>query len=172
MIRKKYISNETVSLVEFLDEDIREYYNNWFDSETQSGFNMVLSQSYEEYLQRDRKQRWLASIVLNDSQQAIGVIALSPSTSPPDLAIWIYRGHRGKGYGTIAFKLGIEYCFDVLRLDCIYAGCYEHNDISKKMLAKCCFKRHPNGDCEEQHFLTKEPVMQFDFVLYKKEIEN
>jgi Acetyltransferases, including N-acetylases of ribosomal proteins len=172
MVREKYISNELVSLVEFLDEDMKEYYNNWFDFETQSGFNMVLNQSYEEYSQRERRQRWLASIVLKSSQQVIGAISLAPFTSPPDLAIWLYKEYRGKGYGTSAFKLGITYCFSVLRLDCIYAGCYEHNDISMKMLAKCGFKRHPNGDCEEQHFLTKEPLMQFDFVLYKKESSN
>ena len=168
MVREVYIANETISLVQFVDEDIRDNYNNWLDLATQEGFNFKFNQTYEEYCQKERRQRWIAAIMLNNTKQIIGTIGLSPITSPPDLAIWMYKDFRYNGYGTAAFRLGIEYCFSNLELDYVYAGCYEHNSVSMKMLAKCGFQRHVEGDVTETHFLTNEPIIQYDFIINKK----
>ena len=168
MAREIYLSNEVISLVEFLDEDKRGSYDNWLDLETQKGFNFKFSKTFEEYYRKEQRQRWFAAIMLNSTKQIIGNIGLSPVTSPPDLAIWLYRDFRCNGYGTIAFRLGVEYCFNTLGLDFIYAGCYQNNDISMKMLTKCGFQRHISGDANEIHFLTNEPIIQYDFILHKK----
>jgi RimJ/RimL family protein N-acetyltransferase len=54
--------------------------------------------------------------------------------------------------------------FDILKLNRIYAGSYPHNIASQKMLAKCGFKPHPEGNLEEKHYLTGEPIIQYDYV--------
>jgi RimJ/RimL family protein N-acetyltransferase len=85
---------------------------------------------------------------------------------PPDLAIIVFKPYRGKGYGTRAFSLGVKYCFDVLSLDYIFAGCYPHNISSMKMLQKCGFQPHPEGNQNEKHYLTGEDIIQLDFIKY------
>jgi len=87
---------------------------------------------------------------------------------PPDLAIMLFRPLRGQGYGTVAFALALQYCFDAFGLPEIYAGCYAHNVRSMKMLQKCGFVPHPEGDQEEAHYLDGSPVMQLDFVKYRQ----
>lgn len=77
-----------------------------------------------------------------------------------------FKQYRNRGYGTQAFLLGIRYCFEELKLDKIYAGCYPHNKTSYKMLMKCGFTPNPSGNIEEKHYLTGEPLTQFDYVLY------
>lgn len=164
--RRVYIGDDTLSLVSYVFEDTVDSYNNWFDPETQSGYNFILKDTLEEYSNRKIRQRWIASIMLNETKKIIGTIGLSPENTPPDLAIQIYKPFRNRGYGTNAFTLGIHYCFDMLKLDRIYAGCYSHNTASRKMLIKCGFLPNPSGDIQETHFLTGEPITQFEYVLY------
>ena len=74
---------------------------------------------------------------------------------------------RGQGIGTAAFALAADYCFDVMGLSEVYAGCYEGNVRSRKMLAACGFVPHPEGNCEEVHFRTGEPIIQYDYIKTK-----
>ena len=46
-------------------------------------------------------------------------------------------------------------------------GCYETNEISRKMLKACGFVPNPDGDSHEVHYLTGAPITQHDYVLYK-----
>lgn len=39
--------------------------------------------------------------------------------------------------------------------------------MSLKMLKKCGFVPHPEGNEEERHFESGEPVIQLDFVKYR-----
>lgn len=47
---------------------------------------------------------------------------------------------RGKGYGTDAIKSIVNYAFNEMRLNCIYANILENNEISKKVFTKCGFE--------------------------------
>lgn len=48
---------------------------------------------------------------------------------------------RGKGYGKDALNAIVNYAFDELRLNCIYAEVLECNIISQKLFETCGFKR-------------------------------
>ena len=166
MDRKIYLSDGLVSLAEHIDsEDDWDCYNCWLDEETQSGYNFKLTKSFEEWT-AGKNARFTAAIIRLSDNAGIGAVFLSPENTPPDLAIMIYKPYRGKGYGPRAFSLGAKYCFENLSLDYIYAGCYPHNIASMKMLEKCGFQPHPEGNQAEKHYLTGEDITQFDFIKY------
>lgn len=167
MDRKIYISNETLSLAQYLsDIDDPETYENWLDPETQSGYNYRMTDTYEEYHTKTWQYRFLAVILRNSDNRVLGTVSLSPDASEPDLAIRLYPAFRHQGYGTTAFLLALEYCFEAYSLPAIYAGCYEHNTVSLNMLKKCGFLPYPEGNSYETHFLTGAPVTQLTFVKY------
>lgn len=168
MDRKIYLSDNVISLAEYIEsKDDLDCYNCWTDEETQSGYNHKLTKTFDEWSRETTiKSRFIATIIRLSDNACVGSIFLSPENTPHDLAIMIYTPYRKQGYGTRAFSLGIKYCFEVLKLDKIYAGCYTHNEISMRMLAKCGFQPHPKGNQEEKHYLTGKDITQLDFVKY------
>lgn len=165
MERKTYMNDECLSLTEYIKEsDDLDVYNCWSDPETQKGYNYHFTSSFEEYQNKPLKSRFITAIVRRCDNAKIGILFLSPENTPPDLAIMLFKPYRGQGYGTIAFRLGIKYCFEVLKLSYIFAGCYESNQASMKMLKACGFQPHPEGNVSEQHYLTGEEITQFDFI--------
>ena len=168
MVRKAFISNEALSLCEYIHsvDDINGY-NCWLDEDTERGFNFRMSSTFEEFSKQPVRSRFLATIVRCSDNSSIGQIFLSPKNTLPDLAIMLYKPYRGMGYGAQAFALGAEYCFDKFGLERIYAGCYPHNSASHAMLMKCGFERNLSGDTTENHYLTGEEIVQKDFVKYR-----
>jgi RimJ/RimL family protein N-acetyltransferase len=165
--RKIYIENDLISLSEYIDsEDDLNCYICWLDTETQNGYNYKMKSSFEDYAKEENKARFIATIIRKSDNASIGSIFVSPEYALPDLAIMIFKPYRNQGYGTMAFSLGVEYCFDVLKLDKIFAGCYSGNNASLAMLKKCGFVEHPEGNSYEKHFLTGEDIVQMDFVKY------
>ena len=164
--RKVWIANDILSLVVRVPEvdDINDY-ECWQDKATQDGYNFKLDMTLEEFRNLPNRSRFIATIQRNSDSACIGSISVSPVGSLPDLAIMVYEPFRHHGYGTIAFSLAIKYCFDVLKINQQYAGCYETNIVSRKMLSKCGFQPNPQGNMHEKHYLTGKPIMQFDFVI-------
>ena len=167
-MRKVYISNEVLSLCEYIHsvDDINGY-NCWLDEDTKRAFNFKMLSTFEEFSKQPVRLRFLATIVRCSDGVDIGQIFLSPENTLPDLAIMLYKPYRRMGYGAQAFALGAEYCFEELGLDCIYAGCYPDNSASHAMLIKCGFERNPSGDTTEKHYLTGEDIMQRDYVKFR-----
>ena len=83
----------------------------------------------------------------------------------PDLSITIFKPYISQKYGTMAFSLGVKYCFEVLNLEKLYAGCFEDNIAAKKMIKHCGFKPNPDGNEIEPHLFTGEDRLQLDFVM-------
>ena len=165
MMRNTYIEDDTISLVEYVAQlDDMDRYRCWQDEGTQRGYNYRMAESFEEFAQGGGKSRFIATIKRKSDGVCVGSIFVSPEDTLPDLAIMIYPQHRGKGYGTSAFSLGANYCFDELGLERIYAGCYPDNAASLAMLSRCGFVPHPEGNSSEKHFLTGEDIVQWDFV--------
>jgi len=176
--RKIFVKNDIISLAEYLTEDYLECYNSWFDEEVQKGYNFKRTNTFEEYVEQNRERKELhyiagCAIILNENDKLIGSIGISmfPEGFPPDMSIIIFKPYRNQGFGTMAFKLGAKYCFDILGLEKIYAGCYPDNIRSMKMLEKCGFISHPAGNIAETHYITGEPVTQFDFVLCRDDFK-
>ena len=173
MTRKVYLEDEIVALSEYMSaSDDAACYHCWQDNETQKGYNFQLTKSFEEFKSGGVRSRFLATIIRKSDGTCVGAIFLSPENSLPDLAIMIYPPYRRNGYATRAFSLGVAYCFDTLKMERIYAGCYPQNAASLRMLNKCGFKPHPQGNQNEQHFLTGEDIVQLDFVIHNPESAN
>ena len=169
MNRIVYISDGELSLVEYCpQEDNKSWFECWQDPVTQDGYNYKMSVSFDEFCNRPIRSRLLGVIIRNEDNTPLGIVSLSPEGSPPDLAIMLYKPYRGKGYGITAFALAAKYCLERFDIECIYAGCYETNVVSKKMLRSCGFVPYPDGDSYETHYLTGEPITQHDYVLYPR----
>lgn len=163
--RQIYIENDRIALAEYIDAvDDRACYDCWLDEETEAGYNSRMTDTFEEFSASPKRSRFRAAIVRKTDGAVVGVVFVSPPHVLPDLAIMIYRSYREQGIGTSAFALAADYCFDVLGVTELYAGCYEGNVRSRKMLAACGFVPHPEGNCSETHYLTGEPIVQYDYV--------
>lgn len=170
MTRKVYIANDELSLAEYCPTiDDKLHYECWQDPATQDGYNYKMHDSFDKFCSRPIRSRLLAVIIRNTDNTPLGIISLSPEGSPPDLAIMLYKPYRGKGYGKNAFDLAAKYCMEAFELECIYAGCYETNVVSRKMLKSCGFLPYPDGDSHEKHYLTEEPITQHDYVRHRRE---
>lgn len=172
MERKIYISDGVLSLAEFADVvDDKDCYNCWLDEETQKGYNCKMTDTWEEYIDRPRRQYHFSATVIRCADNVpVGFIGADETDAGADLSIMLYPPFRNEGYGTVAFGLGVKYCFEVLRFKKLYAGCYENNFASRRMIEKCGFLRNPEGDLTGKHYLTGEKIIQYDFVKYNDSI--
>jgi len=167
MNRKKYIENNVLCLVQCIESDYKILYESWNENETVLAYNWKLPYSYDEYCTKlkndNNSNNWGAVIIRLEDNKIIGRIGISEGL--PDLSITIFKEYRNKKHGTTAFSLGIKYCFEVLKLDRIYAGCYEDNISSRRMIERCGFKCNPEGDIIDKHIFTGEDRLQLDFVI-------
>ena len=166
-MREIYLADGVVALAEYIkDEDDPALYACWSDPNTERGYNTRQTRTYAEYYAREQKG-WGAIIVRCSDEMPVGCVMLFPEIAQPDLAIMIYPEYRGLGYGTRAFTLGAQYCAGAFGLKRIYAGCYEDNLVSRKMLERCGFVLDPEPvGGPEKHFLTGESIVQLEFVKY------
>lgn len=166
--RKIYVSNETFSLGEYITElDAVRHYECWLDQETQDGYNYKVDFTYEESITAPEHLRLEAVVIRNSDSAIIGVVTLSPEDFLPDLAIMLYPEYRGFGYSTPVYQMALDYCFEAFDLKEIYAGCYEDNPKSMKMIMNCGFEPHPETDSREVHYITGAPRIQKDFIRYR-----
>ncbi len=74
-----------------------------------------------------------------------GMIGLHPQKDvyrlSAELGYWIGEAFWGKGIATAAVQLMIQHGFDTLQLNRIYAGIFEHNLASMRVLEKCGFEK-------------------------------
>lgn len=135
MTRKKYIKNDVLYLAEIIESDYKILYDSWNEQDTILGYNYKLPYTFEEYCEKGMEtSNWGAIIVRLEDNQVIGRIGISKGL--PDLSITIFKPYRNKSYTTQAFLLGVKYCFEVLKLDKIYAGSYEDNIVSLKIIER------------------------------------
>lgn len=168
--RKIFFSNEQFSLGEYITElDSAKHYECWLDEETKDGYNYKVDFTYEEFITAPEHLRVEAIVIRNSDSAVVGVVTLSPEDYLPDLAIMLYPEYRGLGYSTPVYQLALNYCFDAFGLNEIYAGCYEDNPKSLKMLMNCGFEPHSETDSHEIHYITGLPRVQKDFIKYRYE---
>ncbi len=74
-----------------------------------------------------------------------GVIGLVPQTDVyahnAEIGYWIGEEYWGKGITTRAVKLATEYAFNSLKLYRLYAGVFEHNQSSMRVLEKAGYTK-------------------------------
>lgn len=84
-------------------------------------------------------------VALKEDGKAVGTIILSDidqKNATGHIHIKMSKdGGRGKGYGTDAISTMVQYAFEELRLNCIYANILTYNEASIKLFERCGFKR-------------------------------
>jgi RimJ/RimL family protein N-acetyltransferase len=164
MERKIFIKNDKIGLAEYVESDYKLLFDSWNDKDTILGYNYKLPYSFCEYCGYVKNSdTWNAVIIRIEDNIVIGRIGISPGL--PDLTITVFKPYRNQKLGMMAFSLGVKYCFEILNLEKIYAGCYEDNIPSKKMIEQCGFKPNPAGNDIERHIFTGEDRLQLDFVI-------
>ena len=165
MDNKRYIAeNNQIGFVQYTHNDDTDMIACWQDRDTQKGYNYAFDGSLDDLSSIDITAFPFWVVAVDKSSGAkVGVLRLS-SGEEQDLAIWIYPQHRGKGYGTEAFSLAVDYIFRNMNLRNIYAGCYCDNKASLRMLENVGFSRYPAGDQQEENCFTGEPTTQLSFV--------
>ncbi|MEA3318514.1 MAG: GNAT family protein [Bacillota bacterium] len=82
------------------------------------------------------------AIVEKESDSLIGIINIKQTLSYQrgELGYWIGRPYWGKGYGTEAARATVEYGFDVLGLNKVFAGAFTENPGSWRIMEKVGMK--------------------------------
>ena len=165
MNREIYISENGLMLAEYLPSDCQADWLDWQDDETREGYNFIMDMPLSQYQNRTIRNRLYAVILRADSPDTpVGIVMISPPHGDPDLAIRVFAPYRGNGLGTAAFHLAAEYALAHMNIETLHAGCYEGNMRSQRMLLRCGFVRNPAGDQQEAHYVTGNPIMQYDYV--------
>ena len=88
-----------------------------------------------------RKQKYIASFVIDVEGKAVGTIELSIKASHEgSLGYWLGEKYWGRGIVSEAVKLITAYGFKKLKLRRIYAAIFPWNKASKKVLLRNYFK--------------------------------
>ncbi|CAG9621247.1 Putative ribosomal N-acetyltransferase YdaF [Sutcliffiella rhizosphaerae] len=82
------------------------------------------------------------AIVEKESKSLIGVININQTLAfkRGELGYWIGRPYWGKGYGTEAAKAVMEYGFEELQLNKVFAGAFAENPGSWRIMEKIGMK--------------------------------
>lgn len=166
-----FIENNEIALEKYTHDDDKAMYECWLDVDTQKGYNGIFYDSFEEFHKEDISKFHFYSLIIDKkSGKKVGTVRLSPPKYEPDLAIWIFKPYRNKGYGYKAFSLGLQYCFNELQLDKVWAGCYENNIVSRKMLEKIGLVRDQLGDVTEIDVFNNKEIKQLSYVITKDKL--
>ena len=102
------------------------------------------------------QEKWIAAqtgrtdvlrciVALKETKEGIGTVILSDIDAKNGVAqVHIKMDKqqgRGRGYGADALNAIVDYAFDEMRLNCIYADVLEYNIASQKLFEKCGFKK-------------------------------
>lgn len=152
---KKYnhfIEGERIYLREVRLSDVNENYYKWLNDDEITRYmeirffpqSIELIKEYVSSLSGSYESVFLA-IIEKEREKHIGNIKIGPIN-------WIHRfadvslfiGDKevwGKGYGTEAIRLSIEYAFNILNLHRLQAGICDMNTASIKVFEKAGFKK-------------------------------
>ncbi len=70
----------------------------------------------------------------------------SPNPLDPEIGYWIGRPFWGNGYAPEAVRALLARVFTDLDADIVYAGCYDINSQSKRVIEKCGFSYHHTNE--------------------------
>lgn len=156
--------DDDIALTQYTHDDDIDMYECWNDIDTQHGYNVVFTDSFDEFIKFDiEKFRFWVTVIDKRRNEKVGTLRLGLDKICPDLAIWIYPQYRNIGYGTRSFRLALKFIFQNYRYKEISAGCYSDNTYSMKMLIKVGFDRYPDGDAVETNCFTGESIVQKEF---------
>lgn len=94
-----------------------------------------IQSTYEE---RDKGTGYIFGIIRREDGVLIGVTGIHPKASHrrAELGYWLGKKYWGQGYMTEVARRIIQYGFEELDLNRIFARCYTHNVASAKVMQK------------------------------------
>lgn len=112
-----------------------------------SSYPVSMEKQVEWIQSQEEKKNILRCIIAKkeSEKQGVGTIILSDidrknGTAQIHIKMDKVLGQR-KGYGTDALKTIVQYAFNEMRLNCIYADVLEYNVPSQKLFEKCSFTK-------------------------------
>lgn len=144
-----FIKGEKVLLraVELSDADLlRDMMNDPDIERMMGGYSFPISQHQQiKWIENLINEKNVFRAIIDVNGTAVGTVILTDidmRNGTAEAHIKLARtSERGKGYGTDAMSALVRYCFDELRLHCVYCGVKEDNIASQKMFEKCGFKK-------------------------------
>ena len=93
---------------------------------------------FAPYLTDDREDSRLFAIRLKKTERLIGILITCDETEDScEIGYGIGSTCWGRGYATEAVRRFIEYCFDELGVQTVYASFFTGNDASRRVMEKC-----------------------------------
>ena len=146
-----YILNgKNIALREISISDVNDKYCAWLnDLEVnefmQSRYSPWNVDKMKKYIDGLAGYEYIFAICIKDNGEHIGNIKLGPIdwiNRRAEISIMLgEKQHWGKGYGSQAVGLIVQYAFDTLSLHKLTAGCYASNVGSKNIFLKNGFKQ-------------------------------
>ncbi len=158
--------DQSIALIPYSEEDAADFLACWQNESTQRGYNFVLPENADAHIfgKIANYPFWVVAVEKKTGER-LGVLRLSPDENP-DLAIWVYPAHRGKGWGSRMYQLALEYLFS-RGYETIYAGCFPYNAHSMRILEKNGFVRWPEGDTVEMSVFDGIKITMQGFICHR-----
>lgn len=150
------------------------YYLSWRTRTLEESL-IVLAESLQENDNLSRTKFYLA-IVLRENSTVIGdagftIEKRAEEGGIAELGCFLLQPYWGKGYATEATQLILGYCFTVLKLHKVTAGCDTDNRASEKFMIKCGMEREAYR--KKHHFLNGEWRDRVEYaVMYEEWIKQ
>lgn len=144
-MNKYFWRNEKIELRPFKQEDWKEWYEDFEDSEAirmlQWGVELPRTEEmaikqYEEWKDFGNKSERFMFAIINEEKEVVGGINLcgiDQKNGTFSFGIRVNRNHRNKGYGREAFRMILRYGFNEMRLQKCNSGCVHVNEGSIKL---------------------------------------
>ena len=104
----------------------------------------------------------------------VGCIGIHPKEDvyrfSAEIGYWIGEPYWGQGLATAALKLIINYGFETLGMTKLYAGCFEFNKASQKVLVKAGFRRE--AILKKAVFKNEAFYDEIRYAIFKDDEEN
>jgi len=88
------------------------------------------------------------AVVLKSTGLPVGSIGIMRNRNIPtgegeaELGYWIGKPYWGQGLIPEAARECLRYCFEEMKLERVWCGCYEGNERSRRVQEKCGFRYH------------------------------
>ncbi len=160
--KEKCIVGQCVVLEPFAERHLSDEYLQWlnnpevcrWNSHGESKYSLLQARKYLKSIRSDAHKKVFA-ILMKQDKRHVGNISLyiSPQNNSGEIAILIGATECwGKGVGTEAFRLVMEYAFNSLKLHRIYAGIASKNTGMIRVVQKLGFH---NEGVQRDAFLKK-----------------
>jgi len=177
-----YWQNELVRLRAMLESDWELHYHNRFDSSARLLLNYEIelppttkesidgTNKYTNFTQTHGRIMFIIETLDGTAVGSVNLNSINERNGTFSIGMVIYCEYRGKGYGTAAMKIILDYAFNQRRLNKYYGSTIQDNIASQTMLQKLGCKKE--GVRKEMIYANGKYYDEILFGLTKNEYIN